>query len=98
MQRQRVTLADGVEAAMRRAARAHVVFRVDLEEPKLRPGFENGLEMLRLESDADARRPEAVHKGPGKKPRRGPGKGPATTAIGDGHARLSRPRLSDGTA
>ena len=58
VQRQRVKLADGVEAAMRRAARAHVVFRVDLEKPKLRPGFDDRLEMLGLESDADARRGE----------------------------------------
>ena len=54
VQRQRVTLADGVEAAMRRAARAHVVFRVDLEKPKLRARFHDRLEVLGLESDADA--------------------------------------------
>ena len=40
---------------MRRAAAAHVVFRVDFEKPKLWPRVDNRLEMLGLESDADAR-------------------------------------------
>ena len=72
VQRQRVTLADGVEAAMRRAARAHVVFRVDLEKSKLRARFHDRLEMLGLESDADARRAGR----------------PRISTIGVGHARL----------
>ena len=39
---------------MRRAAAAHIVFRVDFEKPKLGPGLDNRLEMLGLEPDADA--------------------------------------------
>ncbi len=54
VQRQRVKLADRVEAAMRRAAGAHVVFRVDFEKPKLGPRVDDRLEMLGFESDADA--------------------------------------------
>ena len=54
VQRKRVALADRVEPAMRRAARAHVVFRVDFEKPKLRTRFDDRVEMLRLETHADA--------------------------------------------
>src|SRR5580693_8559084 len=39
---------------MRRAAPAHVVFRVDFEKPKFGTGVEDRLEMLGLEPDADA--------------------------------------------
>ncbi len=56
VQRQRIKLADRVEAAMRRAARAHIVFRVDFEKPKLWTRLDDRLEMLGLEPDADARR------------------------------------------
>jgi hypothetical protein len=56
VERQRVALANGVDAAMRRAAGAHVILRVDFEKPKLRTGVDNRLEMLGLEPDAHARR------------------------------------------
>ena len=56
VQRQRIALADRVEAAMRRAAGAHVVLRVDFEKPKLGTRVDDRLEMLGLEPDADARR------------------------------------------
>ena len=45
---------------MRRAAGAHVVFRVDFEKPKPWTRVDDRLEMLGLESDADgssAKRP-----------------------------------------
>ena len=54
VQRQRIELADRVQAAMWRAARAHIVFRVDFEKPKLWPRLDDRLEMLGLEPDADA--------------------------------------------
>ncbi len=54
MKRQRVKLPERVEAAMRRPAGAHVVFRVDFKKPKAGPRGDDRLEMLRLESDADA--------------------------------------------
>ena len=44
---------------MRRAAGAHVVFRVDFEKPKLGTRVDDRLEMLGLESDADAWRAES---------------------------------------
>ena len=71
VQRQRIELADRIEAAMRRAARAHIVLRVDLEKPKLRTRVEDRLEMLGLEADADA----------------GGGQAPRRTTIRDGHGR-----------
>src|SRR5580698_7486371 len=40
---------------MRRAARAHVVLGVDFEKPKLWARFDDRLEMLGLETNADAR-------------------------------------------
>ena len=60
VQRKRIKLADRVEAAVRRAAAAHVVFRVDFEKPKLRARIDDRLEMLGLEPDADARRGKAL--------------------------------------
>ena len=48
---------------MRRAAGAHVVFRVDFEKPELGPGVDNSLEMLGLESDADIRRAQSCPSG-----------------------------------
>ena len=56
VQRKRVALADRVEPPMRRAARPHVVFRVHLEKSKLRTRFDDRVEMLRLETHADAAR------------------------------------------
>ena len=72
MQRQRIAAPDGVEAAMRRAARAHVVFRVNFEKSKPRTRVNDRLEMLGLEPDAEA--------GRAKRPRR--------TMIRDGHGFL----------
>ena len=40
---------------MRRAAPAHIVFRMDFEKPKLGTRVEDRLEMLGLEPDADTR-------------------------------------------
>src|SRR5271168_5009280 len=65
---------------MRRAARAHVVLRVDFEKTKLWPRFDDRLEMLGLETDADPWRAE----------------GPGISTIGGGHGRLSRPLLING--
>src|ERR1700723_1140255 len=75
MQRQRIKRADRVETAMRRAAPAHIVFRVDFEKPEARTRVEDRLEMLGLEPDADARR----------------GQDPRSMTIGDGHGRFLEP-------
>src|SRR5580700_2303607 len=74
MQRQRIKRADRVETAMRRAAPAHIVFRVDFEKPEARTRVEDRLEMLGLEPDADARR----------------GQDPRSMTIGDGHGASPR--------
>ena len=47
---------------MRRAAPAHVVFRVNFEKPKPGTGVDDRLEMLGLEPDADARRPNPFER------------------------------------
>ncbi len=57
---------------MRRAARAHVVLRVDFEKPKLWARFDDRLEMLGLETNADARR----------------GGAPRIAKVGDRHPQL----------
>src|SRR5215475_13069771 len=78
VQREGIALADGVEPAMRRAARAHVVFRVDFEKPKLWRRVDDRLEMLRLETDAHIRRGEA----------------PLETTIRVGHWGFSKSRFA----
>ncbi len=72
MQRQRIAFPDRVEAAMRRAAAAHVVFRVNFEKSKLGTGVDDRLEMLGLEPDADALRAKRLRR----------------TMIRDGHGLL----------
>ncbi len=84
VQGQGVALPDRVEAAVRRAAGAHVVFRVDFEKPKLWPRFDDRLEMLGLEPDAD---------GSSAKP---PCKPAWRTRVRDGHGFLQG-LVRDGT-
>src|SRR5271155_2636616 len=62
MQGQRIALPDGVEAAMRRAAGAHVVLRVDFEKSEPGTRVDDRLEMLGLEPDADARRAKPLKR------------------------------------
>ncbi len=55
VERQLVSLSNGRQVAVRRAARAHVVFRVDFEEADSRQRFDNRAVMLGLKTDAPAR-------------------------------------------
>ena len=56
MQGQRIVLADRGQVAMGRAASAHIVFRMDLEETDIRQRPDDLAEMLVLETDTGARR------------------------------------------
>jgi hypothetical protein len=51
-----MAFADRLEIAMRRRARAHVLFAVDLEEADVGQRFNNRAIVLGLEADAGARR------------------------------------------
>src|SRR5258708_5335682 len=56
VQRQRVLLANGRQITVRRAARAHVIFRMNLEEADVRPGLDDRAIVLGLKADAPTRR------------------------------------------
>src|SRR6266478_9773515 len=56
VQRQRVLLANGRQITVRRASRAHVIFRMNLKEADVRPGLDDRAVVLGLEADAAPRR------------------------------------------
>src|SRR5216684_3731638 len=58
VERQRISVPNGGQIAMRRTSRAHVVFRMDFKETHVGPRFDNRPVMLCLEADAGARRNE----------------------------------------
>src|SRR5712664_3166213 len=58
VERQRISVPNGGQIAMRRTSRAHVVFCMNLEEADVRPCLDDRAVMLCLEADAGARRNE----------------------------------------
>src|SRR5258708_37967188 len=58
VERQRISVPNGRQIAMRRTSRSHVVFRMNLEEADVRPCLDNRAVVLCLEADAGARRNE----------------------------------------
>jgi hypothetical protein len=56
MQRQRIKLADRRKITMRRPARAHVIFGMNLEKADIRGGFKHCAPMFGAQPDTAARR------------------------------------------
>src|SRR5216684_1533618 len=62
VERQRIAFPDGRQIAVRRASRAHVIFRMNLEEADIGPGLDDRAVVLGLEADASAGRNAVLYE------------------------------------